>query len=479
MKDGGSSYHGQHLKYSIAYITKPEKTQDGRLIRSMNCTIDGAYEEMKATKKRYHKIDKRQGYHLVLSFQEGEATPDVAMEITEKFVQAYLGKEYESVYAVHDNTDHIHSHIVFNSVSCLHGGKYHYAKGDWKKSILPIVNELCESYGLSVLQIDDEKVRTRQTDEKWSNGKNDINWSPMIRRDIDACILQAATYESFLSLLKEKGYELKNSEEQETGKYLSVKPMGMNRYRRCKTLGDSYTEEQIRRRIMVENLSTYRKEVQRVEPRIVYAVRVPRYRRTKMTGIQKLYFAKLYRTGKLKKRPYSQAWKYRKDIQKMQQLQKQYNFLRSREITSVVELWNTTELLAHKKAEITKEKRTVFKERSTFKSLFQMYDQMKELHEAELSYKSGDSFFQDEHETYQKLKEELEEQGYTYQEVGELKEYYKGRIGEMNQKERAIKQEIKVAESLVRELEVADAEVKLEEVREQKEREQERQPPRR
>ena len=125
MKDCGSGFHGRHLRRSINYIMNTDKTQEGRLIGGVNCQPDMAFEQMKDTKRKFGKVDQRQGYHIVLSFKEGEITPDTAYELTEKFMQQYLRNQYEVVFAVHDNTDHIHSHIVFNSVSCINGRKYH------------------------------------------------------------------------------------------------------------------------------------------------------------------------------------------------------------------------------------------------------------------------------------------------------------------------------------------------------------------
>ena len=121
MKDCGSGFHGRHLKTALDYVMNPEKTRDGRLIGGINCQPDNAFEQMKATKRKFGKIDKRQGYHIILSFKEGEIDSDKAYEITRRFVEEYLGKEYEAVFCVHDNTDHIHSHTVFNSVSFVDG----------------------------------------------------------------------------------------------------------------------------------------------------------------------------------------------------------------------------------------------------------------------------------------------------------------------------------------------------------------------
>lgn len=128
MKDCGRSFHGKHLKYALEYITVPEKTQNGRLVSAINCQVDNAFEQMKETKKKFNKTDKRQAYHIILSFKEGEVSPDTVFELTERFVKEYLGNDYEAVFAVHDNTEHPHSHIVFNSVSFRDGKKYHYQK---------------------------------------------------------------------------------------------------------------------------------------------------------------------------------------------------------------------------------------------------------------------------------------------------------------------------------------------------------------
>ena len=126
MKDSGNSFHARHLKRALDYVMNPEKTQGGRLVGAINCQADMAFEQMMDTKKQFGKIDKRQGYHIILSFKEDEVEPDRAFEITQKFVAEYLGDAYEAVFVVHDNTDHVHSHIVFNSVSFVDGKKYRY-----------------------------------------------------------------------------------------------------------------------------------------------------------------------------------------------------------------------------------------------------------------------------------------------------------------------------------------------------------------
>lgn len=105
--------------------------------------MDNAFEQMKETKKKFNKTDKRQAYHIILSFKEGEVSPDTVFELTERFVKEYLGNDYEAVFAVHDNTEHPHSHIVFNSVSFRDGKKYHY-----QNPLKPLLFPFTVKYGV-------------------------------------------------------------------------------------------------------------------------------------------------------------------------------------------------------------------------------------------------------------------------------------------------------------------------------------------
>lgn len=451
MKDCGNAYHGMHLKRSLDYIMDLEKTQGGRLIGGMNCQPDRAYEQMRDTKTKFGKNNQRQGYHIVLSFKEGEVDPDTVFELTQKFVKEYLGAAYEAVFTVHDNTQHVHSHIVFNSVSFLDGKKYHYKKGDWAKEIQPITNRLCAEYGLSVLEIAEERAKEDMGEREWSVSRvGAFVWSDMIKRDLDACILQSASYESFLELLAEKGYEIKQA------KYLAVRPPGMNRYKRCKTLGAEYTEERIRERIQSEDLSQYAASREaEIKPAIIRC-HVKRYHRAKMSGLQKRYYSRLYRIGKLKKRPYSQAWKYRDEIRKMQKLQQQYLFLARHEIHSLPELAVTIQNLTNKRKESSSEKSRVYRARAKFQELFAMAEDMKELEPAEHAYQSGDTFFTEEHEQWATLEHQLQAQGYTYEEVVSLREFYKNEIRRTAQKASAVIKELNLAKSVLRDSVKAD-----------------------
>ena len=443
MKDSGNSFHARHLKRALDYVMNPEKTQRGRLVGAVNCQADMAFEQMMDTKKQFGKTDKRQGYHIILSFKEDEVEPDRAFEITQKFVAEYLGDAYEAVFVVHDNTDHVHSHIVFNSVSFVDGKKYRYEKGDWAKYIQPITNKLCQEYGLSIIDVEDgSKEKKHENYKDWSEYREgSFVWADMIKRDLDACILQANDFSGFLELLSEKGYEVKQ------GKYLAVRPQGMTRFRRCKTLGENYSQEAIVERIAKEDLSFYQSQNEEKQAAIVKCY-VKRYHRAKMSGLQKRYYAKLYRIGKLKKKPYSQVWKYKDDIRKMHKLQEEYLFLVNHDIHSAEELVSVISSLTDKRKEVSAEKSRIYKARERSRELFDIADDMKELEPAEKSFLQGDEFFTDEHLQWETLKQKLLSQGYSLEEVEALRKHYKEEYSKACAKERAVFKELNIGKSI-------------------------------
>lgn len=435
MKDCGKAFHGKHLKASLQYIMAKEKTQDGRLISGINCLPENAFEQMRETKRKFGKIDKRQGYHLIISFVENEVDADTAFELTGKFVKEYLGQDYEAVYTVHDNTDHIHAHIVFNSVSFRTGKKYRYEKGDWAKEIQPITNRLCEEYGLSTIEIENDRAKAYESRQLWNEYRDGpFGWDEMIKRDLDICIVQSADYQEFMNRLQEKGYEIK------CGKYFAVKPPGMPRFRRCKTLGSDYTEDRIKERILKETLSNYKAESFDEAEKNVYS-KILKGKRAKLTKMQKKYYSRLYRIGLMKRKPYSQVWKYKEDIRRMNEMQEKYLYLIEHDVKTVEDLLKLQKEVANKKKEISSEKSKLYRKKNECKSLFEVSDKMKELQECENAYKSGDNFFEDEHLKWKNLEAVLKEQGYSYEEVVAMKEFYREKAMELRKQETAVKKE--------------------------------------
>jgi hypothetical protein len=443
MKDCGRGNPGKHLKQSIDYITVPEKCGNGRWVSAVNCQPGYAYEQMIKTKELFHKTDKRQGYHIIISFEEGEVTPNQAFKIVGEFVEEYLGsKGYEAVYAIHDNTAHVHGHIVFNSVNYLTGKKYRYEKGDWAKYIQPVTNRLCEKYGLATITIEDDAALEHDTYTEWRDRKDGrFVWSDMIKRDLDACIIQAGDFDEFLKLLSDKGYEIKHN------KYLAVRPPGMGRFRRCRFFGADYTEERIRERIRSEDMDYYRNHHNEAK---IIKVTVPYHiRRAKLTGIQRKYFARLYRVGKLKQRPYSQAWKYREEIRKMHRLHEEYMFLSDYEVHDYEDLMRVKSEIGQRKKEVEKERRKMYKKRTLFRELWSRAERIQTLSFAERAYMEGDKFFEEEHKEYEKLMGEIKAEGYSLEELEAIRESYREQFGELKCEYSSLGRSYRIAERLM------------------------------
>ena len=265
----------------------------------------------------------------------------------------------------------------------------------------------------------------------------------MIRRDLDACILQSDDEKEFLDMLMEMGYEIKQN------KYLAVKPPGMQRFCRCRSLGEEYTQERIRQRIFEEDLKFYADRLKKEFLEIPKEEFLPR---TKLTGIQKAYYAKVCRIRKLKRLPYSKAWKYRDEIRKLNECHDQYMFLVENDIHTLPELVAVCSSLKEKEAENRRERRSLGKEEKRFLSLFQTADQMEQLQPAYHSYLDGDDFFGKEYQAYEALKEKLESQGYTKEQVDTLQTGIHNRIAQNYEKRQAVHKKRMTAEKMITEL---------------------------
>lgn len=260
----------QGIRYCINYIINPLKTENYKYIGSNNVILTShsqkivkeGYRQFMATKEVFDKTLGRQAYHYKLSFaEEDDISPELAMQITKEFCEIYLAN-YESVYSVHTNTKHIHSHICFNSINMLDGKKYYYKNGDWKKYIQPVVNDLCSKYKLSYIELkpSEDLTFTNKKNKKkygnygqWLNDKDDNERKAkskkpyysyaMIRKDVDEAAYQAKTYAEFKSIMTEKGYKVEDE-----NKYISFLAPGRTKVVRSYQLTPdkcTYTRENI------------------------------------------------------------------------------------------------------------------------------------------------------------------------------------------------------------------------------------------
>ena len=231
------------LSKAIAYILNPEKTDEKLLVSSYGCASETAAREFEWTRK----IAEQKGMnpvriiarHVIQSFEIGEVTPELAHEIGKQFADEILGGKYEYVLTTHIDKDHVHNHLIFNAVDFV---DYHAYKS-YKRiyyDMREVSDRLCKENGLSVIPPSQNKGMGYK---EYTEAKRGTSWKQKLKQTIDRLVITAKDYDDFLRLMQEAGYEIK------TGKYISFRAEGQERFTRSKTIGQNYTEERIKERI--------------------------------------------------------------------------------------------------------------------------------------------------------------------------------------------------------------------------------------
>ena len=231
------------LSKAIAYILNPEKTDEKLLVSSYGCASETAAREFEWTRK----IAEQKGMnpvriiarHVIQSFEIGEVTPELAHEIGKQFADEILGGKYEYVLTTHIDKDHVHNHLIFNAVDFVN---YHAYKS-YKRiyyDMREVSDRLCKENGLSVIPPSQNKGMGYK---EYTEAKRGTSWKQKLKQTIDRIVITAKDYDDFLRLMQEAGYEIK------TGKYISFRAEGQERFTRSKTIGENYTEERIKERI--------------------------------------------------------------------------------------------------------------------------------------------------------------------------------------------------------------------------------------
>ena len=231
------------MSKAIAYILNPEKTDEKLLVSSYGCASETAAREFEWTRK----IAEQKGMtpvriiarHVIQSFEIGEVTPELAHEIGKQFADEILEGKYEYVLTTHIDKDHVHNHLIFNAVDFV---DYHAYKS-YKRiyyDMREVSDRLCKENGLSVIPPSQNKGMGYK---EYTEAKRGTSWKQKLKQTIDRLVITAKDYDDFLRLMKEAGYEIK------TGKYISFRAKGQERFTRSKTIGENYTEERIKERI--------------------------------------------------------------------------------------------------------------------------------------------------------------------------------------------------------------------------------------
>ena len=332
------------LDNRIRYALNEAKTQrleNGQVLQTaINCQLDTAYRDMLETKRRWDKETRPvQGYHIIHSFSPGEVTAEQAHRLSVEFAERLLQGRFEAVVATHIDHGHIHAHIVFNSVSCVEGKMYRDDFKAYYGDIRGISNEISRENDLSVIEPKGKgKPYAEWNAEK--NGKPTVRG--LIRQDIDAALADAFTLQSFYEALQKRGYTVKRGV---NVKHTAVKPPGSDRFIRLDSLGNGYTEADIR-----ERLNKSRTQPTAPDPQAAASLYIPKGRykvkrrspaygkKKKLSGLRRLYLHYLYLLSPPRPRRRPIPFPVRAEVRKLDQYKRQFALLQKNHINSESQL---------------------------------------------------------------------------------------------------------------------------------------------
>ena len=350
-----------HLKNALEYIQNPDKTEECVLVGGINCLPDTAFEQMEETKNIFHKTGKRQGYHVIISFSpEEKVTAEQAMYVLEHFAKDVLGDDYEAVYAVHTDREHMHGHLIWNSVSMTTGKKYNSPKGNWKNHLQPITNKYCDELGLSIMPAEYSRNPKNISRDKW---EKEMSMKEIILRDAKMCAYAAGNVEHFKYLMKRLGYVFKKDA------WMEVQAPGFRYYHKLAKLDEMFSEDMLRHYVDMPWMS---------KP-YFYSSDIRGLHRAKLSPFQKKFYAKLYRLRVVEQKRFVVGGaKYAEDLKRFHQLQDEYLLLVNNDIKSVVELVDFIGEQEEKIQQIEDRQQEIYRESSSRKRNIKSEEQYRE-----------------------------------------------------------------------------------------------------
>ena len=310
IKESKGRNPASHLENALQYIQNPDKTEECVLVGSINCLPDTAFEQMVETKNIFHKTGNRQGYHVIISFSpEEKVTSEQAMYVLEHFAKDVLGDDYEVVFAVHTDREHMHGHLIWNSVSITTGRKYNSPKGNWKNHLQPITNNYCNELGLDIIPAEYSKNPKNISRDKW---EREMSMKEIILRDAQMCAYAAGDVEHFKYLMRRLGYIFKS------GVWMEVQAPGYRYYHSLAKMDEMFSENKIRYYVDMPWM---------VHPHF-YSKNIRYLKHTNLSEFQKKYYAKMYRLRMVEQNRFKvNAVKYAEDLKRFHQLQDEYLML--------------------------------------------------------------------------------------------------------------------------------------------------------
>ena len=350
-----------HLKNALEYIQNPDKTEECVLVGGINCLPDTAFEQMEETKNIFHKTGKRQGYHVIISFSpEEKVTAEQAMYVLEHFAKDVLSDDYEAVYAVHTDREHMHGHLIWNSVSITTGKKYNSPKSNWKNHLQPITNKYCDELGLAIMPAEYSRNPKNISRDKW---EREMSMKEIILRDAKMCAYAAGNVEHFKYLMKRLGYVFKKDA------WMEVQAPGFRYYHKLAKLDEMFSEDMLRHHVDMPWM---------VKP-YFYSSDIRGLHRTKLSPYQKRFYAKLYRLRIVEQKRFAVGGaKYTEDLKRFHQLQDEYLLIVNNDIKSVVDLVDFINEQEEKIQQIEDRQHEIYRESSSRKRSIKNEEQYRE-----------------------------------------------------------------------------------------------------
>lgn len=350
IKESEGRNPASHLKNALEYIQNPNKTEECVLVGGINCLPDTAFEQMEETKNIFHKTGKRQGYHVIISFSpEEKVTAEQAMYVLEHFAKDVLGDDYEAVYAVHTDREHMHGHLIWNSVSMTSGKKYNSPKGNWRNHLQPITNKYCDELGLSIMPAEYSRNPKNISRDKW---EKEMSMKEIILRDAKMCAYAAGNVEHFKYLMKRLGYVFKKDA------WMEVQAPGFRYYHSLAKMDEMFAEDRLRHHVDMPWMA---------KP-YFYSSDIRGLHRAKLSPYQKRFYAKLYRLRIVEQKRFVVGGaKYTEELKRFHQLQDEYLLLVNNDIKDIVELVNFRNKQEEKIRQIEDRQHEIYRESSSRK----------------------------------------------------------------------------------------------------------------
>ena len=453
------------LRQAIDYVLNGDKTEEQVLTAAQGCLAATACHDMSAVKQRWNKTGGVQLYHIIQSFRPGEIRPELALEIAQEFVREHL-PGYQAVIGVHTDRDHIHAHIVFNSVNQLTGEKYHSSARSYYQQIRGISDRLCREHGLSVL-LSGEPAKAVSYVEWLRQSKGQPTFRSLLEADLRTAIQDANDLGHFFLLMEHMGYEIHH------GGRLGFRLRGQERFQYPGRRDPLFTEDGIRAAIRgnLAEIEAGRRPAVIARPRYQPYQKYPKYR-----GLLALYVHYLYLLGKIEKREYPPRMtpRLRREVMRFERYREQFAFLRENGITDEAEMERFQTRTEETLAKLTKQRTILHVRKRRWQDLYTALADAEALAPSKALYEEGLTGMEAEFERYMKAVTLLEDCGIPRERLMEEKVEVYEQLAELNREIRSERRKLALCREIRQQAPAMEEDIRRTEEQRKEAREHER-----